>query len=52
MGARGVVIGCAIGLAVTNVLLLARLAAVVRELRTVPAAEAPRADAELAYRRP
>lgn len=52
MGTRGVVIGCAIGLAVTNVLLLARLATVVRELRTVPAADGPRADAELAYRRP
>jgi O-antigen/teichoic acid export membrane protein len=36
MGARGIVTGCAVGLAVTDVLLLMRLVAVMGELREAP----------------
>jgi O-antigen/teichoic acid export membrane protein len=52
IGARGVVIGCAVGLAVMNMLLLVRLVIVVQELRTLPTAEGTQPNAELAYRGP
>jgi O-antigen/teichoic acid export membrane protein len=52
MGARGVIIGCTIGLAVMSVLLLTRLGAVARRLHVEAGGETPPVETKLAYRRP